>query len=111
MKPRKAKRLVKWLSVADIAALPVHPEAARYPVMTEEELRNALGQFPHLPVCASTALPGFADAQIVQPSAAILGRLAAAGAAISARGDLEPIYLREPHITRPKPRVVPGSPS
>ena len=80
-------------------------------LMTEEELRNALGQFPHLPVCASTALPGFADAQIVQPSAAILGRLAAAGAAITARGDLEPIYLREPHITRPKPRVVPGSPS
>jgi tRNA threonylcarbamoyladenosine biosynthesis protein TsaB len=73
-------------------------------LMTEDELRDSLGRSPHLPVCASTALDGFPDARIVHPSAAILGRLAAADVGITARGDLEPIYLREPHITRPKPR-------
>lgn len=73
-------------------------------LLTEDELRETLSQFPHLPVCASAPVPGFPEALLVHPSAAILARLAAAGAAITARGDLEPIYLREPHITRPKPR-------
>jgi tRNA threonylcarbamoyladenosine biosynthesis protein TsaB len=36
------------------------------------------------------------------PSAERLARLAAEGCSIIARGDLEPIYLREPHITQPK---------
>jgi tRNA threonylcarbamoyladenosine biosynthesis protein TsaB len=71
---------------------------------TESELRETLILFPGRPVFASVALPAFPEAQIVQPSAAVLGRLAAGQRGITARGDLEPIYLREPHITRPKPR-------
>jgi hypothetical protein len=51
------------------------------------------------------ALPVYPEAQVVQPSAAIVGKLAFAQQGLTARGDLEPIYLREPHITRPKPRV------
>lgn len=73
-------------------------------LLTGGELRETLALFSHLPICASAPVPGFPDAQLVHPSAAILGRLAAAGRGITARGDLEPIYLREPHITRPKPR-------
>ena len=42
------------------------------------------------------------------PSALLLARLAEAGRSIVATGDLEPIYLREPHITQPK--AAPGNP-
>lgn len=43
--------------------------------------------------------------ELVYPSAERLARLAAQGHSIVARGDLEPIYLREPHITAPKPQL------
>ncbi|NBV86303.1 MAG: tRNA (adenosine(37)-N6)-threonylcarbamoyltransferase complex dimerization subunit type 1 TsaB [Verrucomicrobia bacterium] len=39
---------------------------------------------------------------LTTPQAAILARLAAEGTGITQRHDLEPIYLREPHITLPK---------
>ena len=39
------------------------------------------------------------------PCAERLARLAAEGRSIVARGDLEPIYLREPHITTAKKKV------
>ena len=71
---------------------------------TEGELHETLSRFPGHQVFASAALLAFPEAQIVQPSAAVLGRLAAAERGITARGDLEPIYLREPHITQPKAR-------
>lgn len=74
-------------------------------LLTESELRETLGAFAGLPVFTSAPLPAFPEAQVVHPSAAILGRLAAEQQGITARGDLEPIYLREPHITRPKPRA------
>jgi tRNA threonylcarbamoyl adenosine modification protein YeaZ len=44
-------------------------------------------------------LPGV---QLRFPQVERLGRLAVAGRGIHARGVLEPIYLREPHITLPK---------
>lgn len=37
------------------------------------------------------------------PMAEKLARLAVAGISIAARGQLEPIYLRDPHITIPRP--------
>ncbi len=73
-------------------------------LLIESELRGYLNGIDATPVLASTPLPAFADAQVVHPSAAILGQLAAAQCGITARGELEPIYLREPHITRPKVR-------
>jgi len=58
-----------------------------------------------LPILASEEIVGIEPApaiQLVYPSAERLARLAAQGHAIVARRDLEPIYLREPHITQPK---------
>lgn len=71
---------------------------------TGAELTALLTEHAGLPVFATTAVPQFPNAQIALPSAAILARLAAEGCGIVARGDLEPIYLREPHITQPKPK-------
>jgi tRNA threonylcarbamoyladenosine biosynthesis protein TsaB len=41
---------------------------------------------------------------VAYPRAVTLARLAARGRSIVAEGVLEPLYLREPHITLPKPR-------
>jgi tRNA threonylcarbamoyl adenosine modification protein YeaZ len=65
-----------------------------------EDLRERLAGM-HVPVFASEDVPGF-PATLAYPSALRAAHLALAGHGISARGDLEPIYLREPHITRPK---------
>jgi tRNA threonylcarbamoyladenosine biosynthesis protein TsaB len=43
------------------------------------------------------------QATVSRPRALTLARLAAEGRGICAEGDLEPLYLREPHITYPKP--------
>jgi len=68
---------------------------------TESELRERIAVHPELPIFATEALPAFPDARIALPSAAKIAELAARG--IGAQfGDLEPIYLREPHITKPK---------
>ncbi len=75
---------------------------------TEAELRERLEAEADLPVFAGAALAAFPGAQIALPSAVRLARLTEAGRGIIATGDLEPIYLREPHITLPKPR--PGTP-
>ena len=73
-------------------------------LVSESELRERLAAHATLPVFTSAALAAFPDAQIALPSAARLARLAGAGRGITATGDLEPIYLREPHITLPKVR-------
>ena len=73
-------------------------------LVTESELRERLAASGGWPVFAPAHLPAFPDARIALPSAALLAQLAAAGRSIAAEGDLEPIYLREPHITQPKPR-------
>jgi hypothetical protein len=44
------------------------------------------------------------QAVVSRPRALTLARLAAEGRGIFAEGELEPLYLREPHITYPKPR-------
>ena len=71
---------------------------------SESELCARLAAHASLPVFTSAALAAFPDAQIALPSAVRLARLAGAGRGITATGDLEPIYLREPHITLPKVR-------
>lgn len=71
---------------------------------TAEELAARLAGCRELPLYATADVPGFSAAEIVHPSAAILARLATSGRGIVATGDIEPIYLREPHITAPKAR-------
>lgn len=74
---------------------------------TEAELRARLSATP-LPVYATEPVPQFPQAQIALPSALKLALLASTHTGIIATDNLEPIYLREPHITQPKTR--PGLP-
>lgn len=55
-----------------------------------------------LSIFCSEPLPQFARAVIAYPSASILGRLAREPQRSFSLPPLEPIYLREPHITMPK---------
>jgi len=71
---------------------------------TEAELAERLKTVSALPLLAMAEVPQFPATQIALPSAAILARLGAEERGIVATGDLEPIYLREPHITQPKSR-------
>jgi hypothetical protein len=66
-------------------------------LLTRQELEARLADSP-LPVFSSEDLnlPGV---KIKFPSVERIGRLALEGRSICARGALEPIYLREPHIT------------
>lgn len=72
----------------------------------ESELRELLETFPTQPCFSGAPLAAFPSAQVTPPSAVVLAKLAAAGQGIVATGDLEPIYLREAHITVPKSQVV-----
>lgn len=56
------------------------------------------------PIYSTEPLPLFEQAKLVAPSATVLARLAENAQPESATGPLEPIYLREPHITAPKER-------
>jgi len=69
-------------------------------LLTREELKGRLAE-SRLPIFSSEELnlPGV---EIKFPLVDRLGRLALEGRSIHARGTLEPIYLREPHITTPK---------
>jgi hypothetical protein len=53
-------------------------------------------------IFATEKLPQFERAEIRYPSAKVLARLASDSNRSFAQPPLEPIYLREPHITVPK---------
>jgi tRNA A37 threonylcarbamoyladenosine modification protein TsaB len=55
-----------------------------------------------LPICSSELLPQFRQSMIRFPSSVILAGLAQHSARSFCLPPLEPIYLREPHITIPK---------
>ena len=66
------------------------------------ELEQKL-QESNVQVCASEPLPEFPQASLAHPSAGKLAMLARNRSEELANRDLlEPIYLREPHITKPK---------
>jgi len=72
-------------------------------LLSAEELAQRLAACS-VPVIASEELDAVVSGAIElrYPCAERLARLAAAGRSIAARGDLQPIYLREPHITTAK---------
>ena len=74
---------------------------------TEAELRARLANCASLPVFTSEALQRFPDARVALPSAGKIARLAADIIGAPFSGELEPIYLREAHITQPKGKVPP----
>jgi tRNA threonylcarbamoyladenosine biosynthesis protein TsaB len=73
----------------------------------EEQVRTEIAE-RGLPVLGTEPLTALPSLVVATPSAAIIARLAMHDFAIVQRGDLEPLYLREPHITQP--RHVPALP-
>jgi tRNA threonylcarbamoyladenosine biosynthesis protein TsaB len=71
-------------------------------LLASEELQARLANTP-LPILSSEALP-FPNLRESFPDPARLARLALAGRSIHSRDTLEPLYLRDPHITVPKAR-------
>jgi tRNA threonylcarbamoyladenosine biosynthesis protein TsaB len=72
------------------------------PVLTTaEELQQRFDGRPDLPLVASEKLPQFPETKLAYPAAEVL---AALGEPAEPRDEiLEPIYLRPPYITTPKP--------
>ena len=76
-------------------------------LFSEEELKNklaTLGNDTHIFCCES--LPQFPDAAIRYPSAVVLARLTQDPTRNFTLPPLEPMYLREPHITLPKAQEI-----
>ena len=70
----------------------------------ESGLRDELDKLkPEISIFSSDNLPQFARVQLGYPSALVLARLAQNENRSFSTPPLEPIYLREPHITMPKP--------
>jgi len=72
-------------------------------LFTENELRDKLeGLEKKMPIFSAENLPQFQSVIVRYPSAVVLARLAQASDRGFALPPLEPLYLREPHITVPK---------
>jgi len=70
---------------------------------SESEMKKKLDQTEStIPIFSSESLPHFQRAVIRYPSALVLGRVAQEAGRGFFLPPLEPIYLREPHITMPK---------
>jgi tRNA threonylcarbamoyl adenosine modification protein YeaZ len=68
---------------------------------TERELQARLRALT-IPIFTTEPLPSFPEAEVLQPSAGILAAMAGGAFPEITTTALEPIYLREPHITQPK---------
>jgi tRNA threonylcarbamoyladenosine biosynthesis protein TsaB len=71
-------------------------------LLTRAELEQKLRDNASLPVFSSTPIGFVVALQVSFPSAERLARLAQQGRGVHATENLEPIYLREPHITQAK---------
>lgn len=76
-------------------------------LLSAEDLATRL-EGTTLPVFTSEAIaaPLSVAPELRYPEAERLARLAAEGRSIASRGNLEPLYLREPHITVPKKKPL-----
>ena len=79
-------------------------ELAEGPTLySEAEMKKKLEKTEStIPIFCSESLPQFQRAVISYPSAVVLGRVAQEAGRGFFLPPLEPIYLREPHITMPK---------
>jgi len=72
-------------------------------LISEAELREKLDKVDQtMSIFATERLPRFDLAEVRYPSAKVLARIAADSKRTFVEPPLEPIYLREPHITIPK---------
>jgi tRNA threonylcarbamoyl adenosine modification protein YeaZ len=72
-------------------------------LMTEAELREKLDKLDKkMSILATENIPQFDRAELRYPAAKMLARLATNAKRAFAQPPLEPMYLREPHITIPK---------
>ena len=72
-------------------------------LFSESELKSKLDAVESvIPIFTSDSLPQFERAELCFPSALVLARLAREPQHSFSLPPLEPIYLREPHITMPK---------
>jgi tRNA threonylcarbamoyl adenosine modification protein YeaZ len=77
-------------------------ELAEGPLLySESEMKRKLDK-PTMPIFSSDSLPQFECAVVRYPSALVLARVAHEPRRSFSLPPLEPIYLREPHITMPK---------
>ena len=72
---------------------------------TRDELLVRLGTISH-PVFASEKIGAVPDAVLAFPSATVLAQIARSEWHATTGAPLEPIYLRGPHITQPKPHML-----
>jgi len=71
---------------------------------SESEMKTKLDTLePAMPIFSSELLPQFKRAVVRYPSALVLARVAREPQRSFHFPPLEPIYLREPHVTMPKP--------
>ena len=77
-------------------------------LLSEAELREKLDKLDDkMPIFSSESLPQFERAAVRYPSALVLARLAQDPQRIFSLPPLEPMYLREPHITVPRSATIP----
>jgi tRNA threonylcarbamoyladenosine biosynthesis protein TsaB len=75
-------------------------------LLAEDELRAKIGHLDReIPVYSAEHLPQFQRAVIRHPSASVLAWLARDSNLIFFEPPLEPMYLRDPYVTMPKPTV------
>jgi tRNA threonylcarbamoyladenosine biosynthesis protein TsaB len=77
-------------------------------LLSEAELKEKLGKLEDkMPIFSSEPLPQFERAAVRYPSAQIMARLAQDSNRSFSLPPLEPMYLREPHITVPRSATIP----
>lgn len=74
-------------------------------LVNAEELQQLARQFADEPFLSPAPLPALARAIVALPLARRLAELAASGTSVVSEGALEPLYLRDPHITLPRARA------
>jgi tRNA threonylcarbamoyl adenosine modification protein YeaZ len=77
-------------------------------LLSEAELKEKLDKLEDkMPIFSSEPLPQFERAAVRYPSALVLARLAQDPDRSFSLPPLEPMYLREPHITMPRSATIP----